>query len=84
MAIAIFHAVYNNDGVLFMAVCPGAVDTGSTPIVSLLWLDGREMTRADCAIVDQVSYECESCGSERQVHRILRGSLYPMSRLVVF
>lgn len=28
MAIAKFQAEYNNDGVLFLAICPGAVNTG--------------------------------------------------------
>jgi NAD(P)-dependent dehydrogenase (short-subunit alcohol dehydrogenase family) len=28
MAIAKFHAEYEKDGVLFMAICPGTVNTG--------------------------------------------------------
>ncbi|KAJ3335302.1 hypothetical protein HDU93_005909, partial [Gonapodya sp. JEL0774] len=34
MAIAKFSAVYRKDGVLFMAICPGAVDTGSLQIAT--------------------------------------------------
>ncbi len=32
MAVAKFSAVYREKGVLFMAICPGAVDTGSLRI----------------------------------------------------
>lgn len=32
MVVAKFSAVYREKGVLFMAICPGAVDTGSLQI----------------------------------------------------
>jgi len=32
MAVAEFSALYREKGVLFMAICPGAVDTGSLQI----------------------------------------------------
>jgi NAD(P)-dependent dehydrogenase (short-subunit alcohol dehydrogenase family) len=32
MAVAKFSALYREKGVLFMAICPGAVDTGSLQI----------------------------------------------------
>lgn len=41
MAVAKFSALYREKGVLFMAICPGAVDTGSLQIGMLSLCQGK-------------------------------------------